>query len=114
VNSITGGSAEGTAETPECGDHNDLDHNDEDISDCHAVIVGLGFVWYVGHGVLSGWRGAHLGEIIDAHITLNRKGGRHRRLDMPAYSHGLSGLDGVSEPLRAEADVAHSVQSAAS
>ena len=48
---------------------------------------------------------ACLGEIINAHIALSRKGGRLKMLDMPAHLHDLlklAGLDGVFEAFTSE------------
>ena len=56
---------------------------------------------------------ACLGEIINAHIALSRKGGRLKMLDVPEHLHDLlklAGLDGVFETFTSEADAIASFQ----
>lgn len=56
---------------------------------------------------------ACLGEIINAHIRLSRKGGRLKLLDMPEHLHELlriAGLDGVFEAFSSEAEALRSFQ----
>ena len=56
---------------------------------------------------------ACLGEIINAHIALSRKGGRLKMLDVPEHLHDLlklAGLDGVFEAFTREADAVASFQ----
>jgi anti-sigma B factor antagonist len=56
---------------------------------------------------------ACLGEIINAHIALSRKGGRLKMIDVPAHLHDLlklAGLDGVFEAFTSEAEAVASFQ----
>jgi len=60
---------------------------------------------------------ACLGEIINAHIRLSRKGGGVRLLDVPDHLHELlriAGLEGVFEAFTTEAEATRSAQSAGS
>lgn len=57
---------------------------------------------------------ACLGEIINAHIKLSRKGGRLKLLDVPEHLHELlriAGLEGVFESFTSEAEALRSFQS---
>jgi len=56
---------------------------------------------------------ACLGEIINAHIALSRKGGRLKMLDVPEHLHDLlklAGLDGVFEAFTSETTAVASFQ----